>query len=247
MGIKGIQYIFQDRLGLTNTRVPAVFPHPMFFFTFIYKLLILSLFNTVIMTLLSTFVCNWADPYRPYSTILSVPPLQCFGGEHSMYSLFSLIAISVYYPLSAYTMPNFQFSEKSLDLKYQPSYLIIYFQVNFLLATGKVLLSQATSQSHIVTLEVVFQCCNIGGLGVLMFMVIYLKPCMIRWVNYVDFGILWVSFIWNLFGLVLYFTNYHLLCVILSAAISVFSILALIFIVKKIYFSPKVHDEAGLD
>lgn len=39
-------------------------------------------------------------------------------------------------------MPNFQFAEKTLDLKYKTTYLIIYFQVNFVLAAGKVLLSQ---------------------------------------------------------------------------------------------------------
>ena len=38
-------------------------------------------------------------------------------------------------------MPNFQFSEKRLDLKYKSSYLIIYFQVNFIMAAGKILLS----------------------------------------------------------------------------------------------------------
>ena len=59
VGLRGISFILQDRLGLTETRIPAGFPHPMFFFTTIYKLLILSLFNTQIMTLLSTFMCNW--------------------------------------------------------------------------------------------------------------------------------------------------------------------------------------------
>lgn len=38
-------------------------------------------------------------------------------------------------------MPNFQFAEKTLDLKYKPTYLILYFQVNFILAAGKVLLA----------------------------------------------------------------------------------------------------------
>jgi hypothetical protein len=61
LGMKGIQYIFEDRLGLTENRVPAVFPHPMFFFTFIYKLLILLLFDTIIITLLSTFMCDWTS------------------------------------------------------------------------------------------------------------------------------------------------------------------------------------------
>lgn len=45
-------------------------------------------------------------------------------------------------------MPNFQFAEKRLDLKYKPSYLIIYFQVNFVLAAGKVLLSSMAEKSN---------------------------------------------------------------------------------------------------
>ncbi len=72
----------------------------------------------------------------------------CFSAEHNIYVICSLICILLYYPLSAYTMPNFQFAEKRLDLKYKPSYLIIYFQVNFILAAGKVLLSQMVDKTQ---------------------------------------------------------------------------------------------------
>ena len=65
LGIKGIGYIFEDRLGLTETRIPAAFPHPMFFFTVFYKLLVLAGFNTIIMTLLSTFACDWVSSTNP--------------------------------------------------------------------------------------------------------------------------------------------------------------------------------------
>jgi len=46
-GIRGIMLIFEDRLGLTENRLPAVFPHPMFFFVIFYKLITLALFNTI--------------------------------------------------------------------------------------------------------------------------------------------------------------------------------------------------------
>lgn len=59
MGIKGISFISEDRLGLTEARVPAGFPHPMFFYTVIYKILVLSLFVTISSTLLVTFSCTW--------------------------------------------------------------------------------------------------------------------------------------------------------------------------------------------
>lgn len=59
LGLKGISFIFEDRLGLTEARVPAGFPHPMFFYTVIYKLLVLSLFGIISSTLLVTFSCTW--------------------------------------------------------------------------------------------------------------------------------------------------------------------------------------------
>ena len=55
--------------------------------------------------------------------------------------MLSVIGLICYYPLSAYTMPNFQFADKILDLKFRPSYLVVYFQVNFVLVAGKALLS----------------------------------------------------------------------------------------------------------
>lgn len=81
-------------------------------------------------------------------------------------------------------MPNFQFSEKRLDLKYKPSYLIIYFQVNFVLAAGKVLLSQMVDKTQDVEpVEIVFQSLNIFSIALLGLMVIVLKPCLISWFN----------------------------------------------------------------
>ena len=64
--IRGIMFIFEDRLGLTENRLPAEFPHPMFFFTFIYKLMILSLFNIITQTFLDTFKCNWTSSSSTY-------------------------------------------------------------------------------------------------------------------------------------------------------------------------------------
>lgn len=52
----------------------------------------------------------------------------------------SIIGLIAYYPLSTYVFPNFQFADKVLDLKFKPSYLIIYFQVQFILVANKVLL-----------------------------------------------------------------------------------------------------------
>jgi hypothetical protein len=64
-GIRGIMLIFEDRLGLTENRLPAAFPHPMFIFVIFYKLIILALFNIIAQTFLATFNCNWTES-QPY-------------------------------------------------------------------------------------------------------------------------------------------------------------------------------------
>ena len=74
--------------------------------------------------------------------------IECFSFEHNIYIVFSLICLIIYYPVSTYTMPNFQFAEKRLDLKYKPSYMILYLQVNFILSAGKVILFQITDESY---------------------------------------------------------------------------------------------------
>jgi hypothetical protein len=68
LGVKGISFISEDRLGLNEARVPAGFPHPMFFYTFIYKMLVLSLFVNISSTFLVTFSCDWtmAPPFNHY-------------------------------------------------------------------------------------------------------------------------------------------------------------------------------------
>jgi hypothetical protein len=65
------------------------------------------------MTLLSTFMCDWTNnSSTTYYMVLSSSSkrIECFSAEHNIYIISSLVAILVYYPLSAYTMPNFQFS-----------------------------------------------------------------------------------------------------------------------------------------
>lgn len=180
LGIRGIMLIFEDRLGLTENRLPAAFPHPMFFFTFIYKLMILSLFNIIIQTFLNTFNCNWMSSTTPYY-LIDDTSVECFSDSHNRFLLIALFGIIIYYPLSSYAMPNFQFAEKSLDLKYRSSYLILYFQVNFALLSGKVLLSSSTTSIN----QVVYNSINIAALSILALSVLTLQPCLITWFNYV--------------------------------------------------------------
>lgn len=152
----------------------------MFFFTLFYKLMILSLFNMVSQTFLTTFNCNWTSDTQPY-TLKDDPSVECFSSGHNTMVIISLACLIGYYPLSSYAMPNFQFAEKSLDLKYRPSYLILYFQVNFILLACKVLLSGSTSQN----IQIINSSIIIAVLLYLGFSVGMLKPCFVLWFNWV--------------------------------------------------------------
>ena len=232
MGIQAIRLILQDRLGLTETRTPAYFPHQMYFFTTIYRLMILSLFSTISITLLSTFSCSWTSGT---SFLLSDDSnLICFETEHNIYVIISLIAIITYYPLSSYTFPNFQFADKILDLKYKPSYLILYFQVHFLLVAGKMLLTRINTE---FTFQILLISLVITILLLLFLSVIWLKPCLIAWFNLVELWIIGLGLIVNIMGLILYLTKAWEVCVIIVSCLCFVFTLAIFIIIKKRYFS----------
>lgn len=152
--------------------------------------------------------------------------------------ILSLIFLIIYFPLSSYTFPNFQFSEKRLDLKFRPSYLVLYFQINFVLVANKVLLSQASSSS--ATVEIAFICINIVSLLFLSLVCLKMKPCLIEWFNWIEFLSIFIGFIWNVGGLVLYLTKQWTLCVILFGGITIIAIAIVIIIIKRVYFSSSV-------
>lgn len=153
----------------------------MFIFTLFYKGIVLALFNIVTQTFLVTFDCNWTSQSQPY-LLVDDPSIECFSSAHNTMVIISLISLISYYPLSSYAMPNFQFAEKSLDLKYRPSYLILYFQVNFILLASKVLLSGADVAYE---LQIINNAIIIAVLAFLALSVLFMKPCFILWFNWV--------------------------------------------------------------
>jgi hypothetical protein len=151
----------------------------------------------------------------------------------------SLVALVAYYPLSSYAMPNFQFAEKSLDLKFRPSYLILYFQVNFIMLAGKVLLSGSVTSR---TVQVIANSINIAVLFILGMSVIHMKPCFVVWFNWVELATIMLGLVVNAVGLVLYLTGYRTICIIVAAALCGLVILATIIYIKKRHFSRQVDD-----
>lgn len=134
-------------------------------------------------------------------------------------------------------MPNFQFAEKSLDLKFRSSYLILYFQVNFALLSGKVLLSSSTN----TIIQFVYNGINIFALSLLGFSVVSIQPCLIAWFNYVELLVIGIGIIVNVMGLVLYITGLWLLCVITVGVGCCAFILFIIIFVRRKFFNTQIR------
>lgn len=107
MSIKGVRYINEGRFGITEAGLVAGFPHPMFFFTNIYKILSL-LFSFVITTIFDTFDCTWFDP-EPF-VMYRDSSIQCLSVNHSVFIILAVVCLMIYYPITAYINPNLQFA-----------------------------------------------------------------------------------------------------------------------------------------
>jgi hypothetical protein len=109
--------------------------------------------------------------------------------------------------------------------------------VSFILSAGKVLLSQIVAETNsIEVIEVLFQSINIFCLGGLALCVVLMRPCLINWFNSVEFLVVWIGFVWNIFGLVLYIKKAWVICLVGSVGVSVGSIGLGIFFIKKRFF-----------
>mmetsp|Transcript_25443 Transcript_25443/g.71474 ORF Transcript_25443/g.71474 Transcript_25443/m.71474 type:complete len:1715 (-) Transcript_25443:36-5180(-) len=85
----------------------------------------------VMTTLFSAFVCDTCEPSPRYLSRMSV---RCGSATHVVYLVCGLLAALAYYPLIAYLQPQLQFKSKSLDLKFEPTYLVLVAQTKLSLA-----------------------------------------------------------------------------------------------------------------
>ncbi len=85
-----------------------------------------SLYVSIITNLFDALACDYeSDPWTTYTA----SGLTCWEGLHFLYVGCSLLGIVIYYPMSTFMYPNLQFQNKSLDLKFYPSFLIVMSQI----------------------------------------------------------------------------------------------------------------------
>lgn len=70
--------------------------------------------------------------HHPYHRV--VTDMRCWEGEHLTYILAATMGGVLYYPLASFVYPNLQFADKSVDLKFEPTFMIFYQQTRLILA-----------------------------------------------------------------------------------------------------------------
>lgn len=80
---------------------------------------------------IDTFSCNY--DVKPW-TLYEDPTIICNDQTHYIYVFFASIGILLYYPLSSFLFPNIQFQNKALDLKYDPTFVVILTQIKLLIS-----------------------------------------------------------------------------------------------------------------
>jgi hypothetical protein len=143
----------------------------------------------------------------------------CLSDQHLKYMGIATLAILLYYPISTFMFPNFQFQDKSLDLKYDPSFLVLNIQAK-LLITGTLLFPDIIlsikkgfisffkpESEDDISIIIVRQ---VGVAMILFFLAlitIYLRPCLIKRVNVWDVAFYalasWVKYFLSILSLIL--------------------------------------------
>lgn len=167
---------------------------------------------------------------RSDSTVL------CLSDKHLKLMGISTLAILLYYPISTFMYPNFQFQDKGLDLKYDPSFLVLNIQAK-LLITGFLSFFKPESGDDISGVII-----RQAGVAVILFLLalitIYLRPCLIKRVNVWDVAFYLLASWANLTGIVVLVTKKSLIgfLILFAGVIIVTGLTA--FILKK-YFKKK--------
>ncbi|CAD8139272.1 unnamed protein product [Paramecium octaurelia] len=139
-------------------------------------------FIFVMKSYIDAFICDYSS--YPY-TLVRQPSVECMSDLHFMYVTLAIVGCIIYYPLSSYLQPTFQYMDHSLDLKYKSNYVVLYIQAKLLILGMSSVFSNLQDQAY--QYQMLFS-------SIVMLILIYfhlrIKPCYVKWFNTIEFCIL---------------------------------------------------------
>ncbi|CAD8059304.1 unnamed protein product [Paramecium sonneborni] len=135
-------------------------------------------FIFVMKTYIDAFICDYSE--YPY-TLVRQPSVECMSDFHFLYISLAIIGCGIYYPLSTYLQPTFQFMDRSLDLKYKSNFVVLYIQAKLLILGSSSVFSNLQESAYQYQMLLAFLV--MAGLVYFHFK---LNPSYIKWFNTVD-------------------------------------------------------------
>jgi hypothetical protein len=163
----------QGKLGMMENNQKAVFPSWRFMLGKLVMILAKSLYFTVMKALLDVFACREVDGDW---VVLRNSDMECFSSAHLPLVFCSMLSIVLYYPTATLLYPNLQYQDKTLDLKYDTTFLVIESQ-------GKLVLSAFSAffaSELYLTLKLIVY---VVVCTVLTVICVFVKPCIVKSYN----------------------------------------------------------------
>jgi hypothetical protein len=163
----------QGKLGMMENNQKAAFPSWRFVLGKLVMILAKSLYFTVMKALLDVFACREVNGDW---VVLRNSDMVCFSSAHLPLVFCSMLSIVLYYPTATLLYPNLQYQDKSLDIKYDTTFLVIESQ-------GKLILSAFSAffaSELYLTLKLIVY---IVVCTVLTVICVFVKPCIVKSYN----------------------------------------------------------------
>eukprot|EP01017_Pseudomicrothorax_dubius_P038928 TRINITY_DN5913_c0_g1_i3.p1 TRINITY_DN5913_c0_g1~~TRINITY_DN5913_c0_g1_i3.p1 ORF type:complete len:268 (-),score=50.02 TRINITY_DN5913_c0_g1_i3:35-838(-) len=119
------------------------------------------------------FTCDYDN--KPWK-LISDDSITCLSFTHMTYMLFAIIALLLYYPLTTFVLPGFQFQDKVLDMKYNPTFIITQTQMRVFMIGATTFFGTKNGGVDRTTITVILGL-NSFILFVLTMLASFLKPC----------------------------------------------------------------------
>ncbi|CAK75391.1 unnamed protein product (macronuclear) [Paramecium tetraurelia] len=223
LGSLSLDAVQKNTFGQDENGNLARFPHIQFILPRVISILS-GFFMTVMRTFMDAYICDYSSlPYK-FARETSV---ECLTSEHYIYMGLGLIGVGIYYPLSTYLQPTFQFSDHSLDLKFKSTYIIIYVQAKLLIMG---------LSSFFNTLDSSFEYQMLFSIGILIFVLgfhIKMEPCFVKWYNIIEqMLILIIIFIYT-GAVIIMMTGNNVIGIIFTAVAIAIGFLAIAIYLKR--------------
>ncbi|KAM3142483.1 hypothetical protein pb186bvf_005385 [Paramecium bursaria] len=185
---------------------------------------------------INAFICNYDEPGHYYLEVQS--SIECMSPEHYYIMGLTIIGVSIYYPLSSFLQPQFQFTDNTLNFKFNSKFQVVYTQAKLIILGSSTLFQNIDN-------ALIFQL--ITSAIIMGFILVYhidSHPCYVDWFNTVEQVLLFNVFIIYIAATVILLTEQYIIgLVIVGSMLLISTIFGFIIYKKRQSLMNQVHPD----